>query len=1355
MSNRLHIRDPMNNRHYSKNRMPPVGRSRRFTASSTRTASEKYEIKTRGKPTHDPNKSSLLNIDDKCMETTSSVKGDKEIYAVKSLRKCANVSTVAVESRKKCAVNLKTSELKCHTARSLLEPQVVGSVNSNIKKAKNKISKHSIDIKKAIRCTIKETTGHNSSTSNYEAVEPKNSSTMTTLSDPNSLLCKTSSKIYTNIADSDSTSTQTRSAKRKDECRKPKHSTTPTVKKFPHQNDPRLTAIVNRGTENTSLKKLKVESIRRSLDIKRLDNELVTGPVSPNDKSASSMNKSSKTDHPYRPNSIKMKHGCDFKQSKSEVSDSQTSRKTKTIECNNSFKRDENSIRRDAKNSISASNLEEHISKNLQNESKQVTAFDKEQDEEMKFVPEPVKELNRNSKKDIVKNSADNFRRKYPFRQTSLTCEDAYVTPKPISNRRKTIHFSSFLKDTEISKNNTPALSCLSVIAETSPLTAMTNPSNHLEQLKQFETPNNTPQDVSAETTQLITKEVAMIDVSNHSEKTKQVRTLRITCQDGDVSGSEIISNVALEANSDHEQQIIVPKNENKFLKITKSPSHISPENNLEKCCARFSPGNENRQMMSDFIEKEVTERDTEKTLKEFEFCTNLKNFKKGYEECCVEMKTVNSIHALTQIESESHNETGERDVNMKICSAPFSYKDVKRKKLSMPKLEVTERRQIKKKASRDITELNLKFATSLEKEDNPKYVQSSKEAHANHEPAAPLPSQTVPNLSDQNQSPNPIILNFYSLELGRIYYPFYDKVVYVLKGYIPLHKAYRISYKIVYDTFRRFPHSFNNFSQESLNLDMSIQNRMKLCSRYLLDAILKLPTDLPQFNFTHFLRLITQLLNRSGIPVSVPVVVQHLLAVMLACNLDYKQNKTSDIFKKNLEFFSDAFDNKNGTYQPEFGMTFSQRCLLKMQVLTYLQLYQNQKIFFESSKLLHHSYSRQQHYLQNVNSNNIQQTFGTCRNEYPTNETQNSVIQNSNQSNVAPMQVVVRNTRNITSSSSRQPPTSTSDRNNCTFMNVTIPMNYPIQTNSINSVTDEIKISENPPVNTMSNNQVLPILPMINSSVPGSRIQDHSSSLQVIPQMTPADVPYTVKKEQTPLNEFNIDVINGKSSGEAKKYESSDNCVGSTSLAVKIKEEIVEKFPFCEDKINDDHTSLGVKIKEEFFEKFPFSEDKMNDDHTSLGVKIKEEFVEKFPFSEDKMNDDHTSLGVQIKEEIVEKFPFCDDEIIDLTWIDDFNEEELRKEDNGYEEDNGFMCIKEEPSVICTEVPSSPEDSGMDSPPIQMEYPLLILENRLCLCGKTANYLCHCNTVMYCSQECQFTDWPKHRKGCHSSSAT
>ncbi|XP_044760472.1 uncharacterized protein LOC123317912 isoform X2 [Coccinella septempunctata] len=76
-------------------------------------------------------------------------------------------------------------------------------------------------------------------------------------------------------------------------------------------------------------------------------------------------------------------------------------------------------------------------------------------------------------------------------------------------------------------------------------------------------------------------------------------------------------------------------------------------------------------------------------------------------------------------------------------------------------------------------------------------------------------------------------------------------------------------------------------------------------------------------------------------------------------------------------------------------------------------------------------------------------------------------------------------------------------------------------------------------------------------------------------------------------------------------------------------------------------------------------------------------------------------------------------DEIIDLTWLDD---EDVKGESLEDGESSQFM-----------------------------DESLLILHNRPCLCGKIAEYLCSCNTVMYCSQDCQFEDWINHQKVCPS----
>ncbi|KRT86338.1 hypothetical protein AMK59_2237 [Oryctes borbonicus] len=52
--------------------------------------------------------------------------------------------------------------------------------------------------------------------------------------------------------------------------------------------------------------------------------------------------------------------------------------------------------------------------------------------------------------------------------------------------------------------------------------------------------------------------------------------------------------------------------------------------------------------------------------------------------------------------------------------------------------------------------------------------------------------------------------------------------------------------------------------------------------------------------------------------------------------------------------------------------------------------------------------------------------------------------------------------------------------------------------------------------------------------------------------------------------------------------------------------------------------------------------------------------------------------------------------------------------------------------------------DSGMDSP---SQVDCLVYENRICLCGKPAVYLCPCKAVIYCSEACQLVDWEQHRQ--------
>ena len=45
-------------------------------------------------------------------------------------------------------------------------------------------------------------------------------------------------------------------------------------------------------------------------------------------------------------------------------------------------------------------------------------------------------------------------------------------------------------------------------------------------------------------------------------------------------------------------------------------------------------------------------------------------------------------------------------------------------------------------------------------------------------------------------------------------------------------------------------------------------------------------------------------------------------------------------------------------------------------------------------------------------------------------------------------------------------------------------------------------------------------------------------------------------------------------------------------------------------------------------------------------------------------------------------------------------------------------------------------------------------LEKNCKVCGKRGEFKCNkCGKVVYCSRECQFKDWPSHKKGCTSSS--
>ncbi|KAJ3644633.1 hypothetical protein Zmor_022350 [Zophobas morio] len=102
------------------------------------------------------------------------------------------------------------------------------------------------------------------------------------------------------------------------------------------------------------------------------------------------------------------------------------------------------------------------------------------------------------------------------------------------------------------------------------------------------------------------------------------------------------------------------------------------------------------------------------------------------------------------------------------------------------------------------------------------------------------------------------------------------------------------------------------------------------------------------------------------------------------------------------------------------------------------------------------------------------------------------------------------------------------------------------------------------------------------------------------------------------------------------------------------------------------------------------------------------------------------------------------DEEVIDLTWIEDGDQEEILEEIIECK----YFPFKaenyEESEVVAREV-VSPTDSGLGSPVAQSDS-----DGFKCLCGNKAIYVCACNSSMYCSSDCQGRDWVYHQKLCH-----
>ena len=47
----------------------------------------------------------------------------------------------------------------------------------------------------------------------------------------------------------------------------------------------------------------------------------------------------------------------------------------------------------------------------------------------------------------------------------------------------------------------------------------------------------------------------------------------------------------------------------------------------------------------------------------------------------------------------------------------------------------------------------------------------------------------------------------------------------------------------------------------------------------------------------------------------------------------------------------------------------------------------------------------------------------------------------------------------------------------------------------------------------------------------------------------------------------------------------------------------------------------------------------------------------------------------------------------------------------------------------------------------LQGHIETITIDKTICVCGKIPKKICPCNTVKYCSKECQLKDWSKHKK--------
>ncbi|KAL1494043.1 hypothetical protein ABEB36_009708 [Hypothenemus hampei] len=104
---------------------------------------------------------------------------------------------------------------------------------------------------------------------------------------------------------------------------------------------------------------------------------------------------------------------------------------------------------------------------------------------------------------------------------------------------------------------------------------------------------------------------------------------------------------------------------------------------------------------------------------------------------------------------------------------------------------------------------------------------------------------------------------------------------------------------------------------------------------------------------------------------------------------------------------------------------------------------------------------------------------------------------------------------------------------------------------------------------------------------------------------------------------------------------------------------------------------------------------------------------------------EDPRSSVAAVKEEI---------ETIDLTWIDDINEEELKRDLDV------CMSIKQEENKS--------DEQSENNKNEECTYTAVRVRN-ICICGEIAKYKCICEEGNYCGRECQLQDWESHKKFC------